>query len=145
MPLSRFAGKPVLVVNTASACGFTKQYADLESLWSAYKDQGLIVIGAPSNDFGAQEPGTNADINEFCKDQYNVTFPLTAKVTVKGDQAHPFYAWAKEQAGLLASPKWNFHKYLIGPDGTLIDWFATPTNPNAAKVKKAIERILKDQ
>lgn len=142
LPGSTFAGKAVLVVNTASHCGFTKQYTALQSVYDQYRDQGLVVLGMPSNDFGGQEPGTEAEIKEFCEVNFSVDFPLTGKVGVKGDGAHPFFKWAKDQVGVVGSPKWNFHKYLIAPDGKLVDWFSTPTAPTSGKVTKAIEAIL---
>jgi glutathione peroxidase len=142
LPLSDFEGKAVLVVNTASQCGFTPQYTDLEALWDTYKDKGLVVLGVPSNDFGGQEPGTEAEIKDFCATNFDVSFPMTAKTVVKGSDAHPFYAWARKELGFLAAPKWNFHKYLIAPDGTLADWFSTPTSPTSDKVKAAVETAL---
>jgi glutathione peroxidase len=142
LPGSKFAGKAVLVVNTASHCGFTKQYTALQEVYDQYRDQGLVVLGMPSNDFGGQEPGTEAEIKEFCEVNFSVDFPLTGKVGVKGDAAHPFYKWAKDQVGMVGSPKWNFHKYLIAPDGKLVDWFSTPTAPTSSKVTKAIEAVL---
>jgi len=142
LPASTFAGKAVLVVNTASECGFTKQYTALQNVYEQYRDQGLIVLGVPSNDFGGQEPGSEAEIKEFCEVNFSVDFPLTGKVVVKGDNAHPFYKWAKDQVGMVGSPKWNFHKYLIGPDGALVDWFSTPTAPTSGKITKAIEAML---
>lgn len=145
MPLSQFKGHPVLVVNTASECGYTPQYEDLEKLWLAYKDKGLVIIGVPSNDFGGQEPGTAAEIATFCKLNYGVTFPLSEKMVVKGDKADPFYKWAGEQAGALGRPKWNFHKYLIGADGRFIDWFSTPTKPMSPKITAAVDKALAAQ
>lgn len=142
LPASTFAGKAVLVVNTASQCGFTKQYTALQSVYDQYREQGLVVLGVPSNDFGGQEPGSEAEIKEFCEVNFSVDFPLTGKVVVKGDNAHPFYKWAKDQVGMVGSPKWNFHKYLIAPDGQLVDWFSTPTAPTSGKVTKAIEAVL---
>ena len=142
LPLSAFKGKAVLVVNTASKCGFTPQYKDLEALHSKYRDKGLVVLGVPCNDFGGQEPGSAAEIRSFCDNNYGVTFPLTAKTRVTGREAHPFYAWARDKVGILGSPKWNFHKYLIAPDGTLADWFSTPTSPSAERVTAAIEKVL---
>ena len=142
LPLSEFKGKAVLVVNTASYCGFTKQYNDLQALWESYQDKGLIVLGVPSNDFGRQEPGTENKIKEFCEVNFNINFPMTEKSVVKGDNAHPFYKWAKQEFGFMAAPKWNFHKYLIDKEGNLADWFATTTNPTSAKMKKRIESIL---
>ena len=140
--LAEKAGKPILVVNTASLCGYTPQYAGLEQLWRRYRDQGLLVLGVPSNDFGGQEPGTEAEIKRFCERQYAVDFPLTAKEHVSGGEAHPFYQWAAGVAGEAAAPRWNFHKYLVGPDGQLAAWFPTKTSPTAAEVTAAIEEAL---
>ena len=142
MPLSQFKGHPMLIVNTASECGYTPQYEELEALWQAYKGQGLVVIGVPSNDFGGQEPGKASEIATFCKLNYGVSFPLADKTVVKGNGAHPFYAWAGEQAGMLGRPKWNFHKYLIGADGRFVDWFSTPTKPMGPKITAAVEKAL---
>lgn len=142
MPLAHFAGKVILVVNTASQCGFTQQYADLQRVWQMYRDRGLVVLGVPSNDFGGQEPGTEADIKAFCEVNFDVDFPLTAKEHVKGSAAHPFYRWAAQQVGALATPKWNFHKYLIAPDGRLVGWFSTVTRPTSQAVITAIEQHL---
>jgi glutathione peroxidase len=142
LPLSDFKGKAVLVVNTASECGYTPQYKDLQAVWERYRDRGLVVLGVPSNDFGGQEPGTEAEIKRFCERQYAVDFPLTAKVHVTGGEAHPFYQWAAEVAGEAASPRWNFHKYLLGPDGGLAAWFPTKTSPTAKDVTAAIDETL---
>ena len=142
LPLSRFAGKAVLVVNTASRCGFTGQYRGLQALWSDYRDRGLVVLGVPSNDFGRQEPGTEAEIKAFCGEDFGVDFPLTAKTAVRGAEAHPFYRWARAEAGVLAAPKWNFHKYLIAPDGGLAAWFYSWTTPGAARLRRAVEAVL---
>jgi len=142
LPLSQYRGKAVLVVNTASLCGFTPQYEGLQALWDTYRDRGLVVLGVPSNDFGAQEPGTSTEIKDFCATNYQVTFPLAEKEVVSGADAHPFYQWARAELGMLASPKWNFHKYLIAPDGRLVDWFSTTTKPGSAKVIKAVEAVL---
>ncbi len=142
LPMSVFEGKTVLVVNTASLCGFTPQYLELQALWSRYRDRGLIVLGVPSNDFGSQEPGTAHEISTFCEVNYGIDFPMTDKVQVKGDAAHPFYRWAARQVGFAGKPRWNFHKYLIGPDGRLINWFSSPTKPTAARVVEAIEALL---
>ena len=142
LALSDFKGKAVLVVNTASQCGFTPQYQALQDLWARYEARGLVVLGVPSNDFGGQEPGTSAEIKTFCETNYFITFPLAEKERVSGANAHPFYQWAKAQLGVLAAPKWNFHKYLIAPDGRLVDWFATPTKPDDPKVIQAIEAVL---
>ena len=142
LPLSQFEGRTVLVVNTASRCGFTPQYRGLQSLHRKYADQGLIVLGVPSNDFGAQEPGAEAEIQEFCESQFGVDFPLTGKVCVSGDEAHPFFRWAAQEMGPLAQPRWNFHKYLIAPDGRLVDWFSSATEPEAESVCHSIEANL---
>ncbi len=142
MPLASYKGNVVLLVNTASECGYTPQYEGLEALWLAYKDKGLVIIGVPSNDFGGQEPGKAEDIATFCKINYGVTFPLADKTVVKGDGAAPIYVWAGKEAGVLGRPKWNFHKYLFGKDGRFVDWFATPTEPMSAKVVKAVEKAL---
>ena len=137
-----FSGKAVLVVNTASFCGFTNQYSALQELWEKYRDQGLVVLGVPSNDFGSQEPGSENKIKKFCETNFSINFPMTSKAKVKGKDAHPFFIWARERVGVVGSPKWNFHKYLIGPDGQLVDWFASTTKPDSIKVKKAIEKAL---
>ncbi len=141
-PLSNYKGKVVLIVNTASQCGFTPQYAELEKLHETYKDKGLVVIGVPSNDFGAQEPGTGKEIAAFCRLNYGVSFPMMAKEIVSGDKAHPFYLWAKQQLGFGTAPKWNFHKYLIGADGKLVDYFNSTTSPTSPRVTEAIEKLL---
>lgn len=142
LPLSIFEGKTVLVVNTASQCGFTPQYKGLEELYKKYRDRGLVVLGVPSNDFGAQEPGSSEEIQHFCETNFSVDFPLTEKVKVTGDDAHPFFRWAAKEMGPLAKPRWNFHKYLIAPDGRLVDWFSTVTSPDAASVSRSIEANL---
>ena len=142
LPLSSFSGKVVLIVNTASKCGFTKQYAGLQELWEKYQNNGLVVLGVPSNDFGYQEPGGETEIKSFCEVNYGIDFPMTSKVRVNGDQAHPFYRWAAQQFGFHARPRWNFHKYLIAPDGRLADWFSTGTSPTSPRVLKAVEQLL---
>lgn len=143
LPLSQFKGRVLLVVNTASECGYTPQYEGLEALWQMHKDDGLTVLGVPCNQFGGQEPGTELEIGAFCQKNFGVTFPLTAKCAVKGAEAHPFYVWAGEQAGVLGRPKWNFHKYLIGKDGQFIDWFATATVPTGPKISAAVKKALR--
>ena len=145
LPLSEFRGKVVLVVNTASFCGFTKQYNGLQAVYEKYIERGLVVLGVPSNDFGDQEPGSNAEIAQFCQGAFNVTFPLTAKYAVKGDDAHPFYKWARTVLGGGAAPSWNFHKYLVGADGKLIASFATTVEPGSPKLLQAIEAALADR
>ena len=142
LALSDYAGQVVLVVNTASRCGFTRQYGDLQEVWERYREQGLVVLGVPSNDFGGQEPGSEAQIKAFCEVNFNIDFPMTAKTQVRGDTAHPFYQWAAEELGAAAAPRWNFHKYLIGRDGTLVNWFSTPTAPTSKPITSAIEAQL---
>ncbi len=142
LALGAFEGGPVLVVNTASACGLTPQYAELQKLWETYGKRGLTVLGVPSNDFGAQEPGSDAEIAQFCSTRYQVGFPMTAKQTVLGAAAHPFYRWAVEQLGEAGAPRWNFHKYLIGPDGELVEMFGSRTAPLDPSVIAAIEPLL---
>lgn len=137
--LSSYAGRPMLVVNTASLCGYTPQYAGLETLWSRYRDKGLVILGVPSNDFGNQEPGSAADIGKTAHDSYHVTFPLTAKVTVKGAGAHPFYRWAAQERPQEV-PRWNFHKYLIGRDGQLRGGYASAVEPTDPRIVGAIEQ-----
>lgn len=142
LPLEKFAGKAVLIVNTASFCGFTPQYAGLQKVWSRYRDRGLVVLGVPSNDFGAQEPGSEAAIKEFCEVNFDIDFPLTAKQHVTGPEAHPFYRWAARELGPAAAPRWNFHKYLIAPDGRLVGWFPTRVEPTSEETIRALEALL---
>jgi glutathione peroxidase len=139
---STLSGKVVLVVNTASQCGFTPQYQGLEALWREYRDKGLVVLGIPSNDFGGQEPGSDAQVASFCEINYGVDFPLLSKQTVSGMAAHPFYRWAAERTGPLGVPRWNFHKILVGRDGRLVDWFSSLTPPDAGRLRAAIDRAL---
>lgn len=143
MPLSEYAGKPVIIVNTASKCGFTPQYKGLEEVWQRHKADGLIMLGVPSNDFAGQEPGTSMEIEQFCEINFGVDFPLTEKVHVKGADAHPLFNWLGEQGGFLSRPRWNFYKYFIGRDGKLKDWFASVTTPDSAKFTRAVEKLLK--
>jgi glutathione peroxidase len=145
MPLADFKGKVLLVVNTASQCGFTPQYAGLQNLWQRYKDRGLVVIGVPSNDFGSQEPGDASAIQTFTQSQYHIDFPMTSKAIVSGDEAHPFYKWLRVQHGSMVRPMWNFHKFLIGKDGQLRDWFGSATAPDSEKLIAAIEEALAEQ
>ena len=142
LPLTSFKDKVVLVVNTASQCGLTPQYDGLEKLYSDYKDQGLVVLGVPCNQFMGQEPGTEAEIKDFCETRFNIDFPLTSKVDVKGDDAHPFYKWAEQALGEPAVPVWNFHKILIGKDGEAIQAFGPRTEPTDPGLKSAIEGAL---
>ncbi len=143
LPLEQFKGHPVLLVNTASECGFTPQFEGLEKLWESYKDKGLIVIGVPSNDFGGQEPGVGQEIATFCQRNYGVTFPLADKSVVSGADAIPVYQWASAKAGALGAPHWNFHKYLFGKDGKFVDWFASTTEPQSEKIVAAVDKVLK--
>ena len=141
-PLKDLTGHPLLVVNTASKCGFTPQYQGLEAVWREFKDAGLVVIGVPSNDFGKQEPGTAEEISSFCEMNYGVDFPMMSKVHVKGSEAHPFFQWVAVQGGMLSRPRWNFFKYLIDRQGTLQEWYASITKPESEKIRSAIEKML---
>lgn len=137
-----YKGKVVLVVNTASRCAFTPQYKGLERLYREKRDQGLVILGFPSNDFGNQEPGGEKSIMQFCKLKYDVEFPMFKKIRVRGDQAHPFYKALTAAAD--SSPKWNFHKYLIGRDGRLIDDYSSFRSPDGSTVRSAVERALQE-
>jgi glutathione peroxidase len=139
--LRTFAGRPVLIVNTASRCGFTKQYTGLQDLWSRYRQRGLVVLGVPANDFAGQEPGSNEEIMGFCSGTFGVTFPLAAKTTVVGASAHPFYRWAAAQRP-GDQPRWNFHKYLIGRDGRIAAVFPTSVEPTDPRVIRAVEQAF---
>src|SRR5258708_7280599 len=144
-PLASFKGKVVLLVNVASRCGFTPQYSGLETLYEKYKDRGFVIVGIPANNFGAQEPGTNQEIKTFCTSKYHVTFPMMAKVSVKGDDITPLYAFLTDK---MANPKtggeigWNFTKFLIGPDGKVLARFDSEVEPNAKDLTSAIEKAL---
>tara|TARA_B110000037_G_C16900235_1_gene415890 strand:- start:192 stop:704 length:513 start_codon:yes stop_codon:yes gene_type:complete len=140
--LSSFKGQTILLVNVASNCGFTKQYDDLQKLYDIYKDRGLVVFGIPSNQFGGQEPGSNSEIKDFCETNFNITFPITTKYDVKGNNAHPIYIWAKETYGKSTIPKWNFHKILINKNGKIEDTYASFTKPMSKKIIKRLEEIL---
>jgi glutathione peroxidase len=139
--LADYAGKPIMVVNTASLCGFAPQYAGLEQLFARFHDRGLMIIGVPSNDFGGQEPGGPAEISETANKEYGVTFPLSAKADVKGPNAHPFYKWAATERP-QETPKWNFHKYLIGSDGYISEVFPTEVEPTDPRVVDAVAKEL---
>ena len=138
---NEYKNKVILIVNTASYCGFTKQYADLQELWDKYKSRGLIVLGVPSNSFN-QEKNNNSEVKEFCKVNFNINFPLSAITEVKGDNAHDLFKWAKNNHGKSAIPKWNFHKILINKEGKVEDTFTSFTKPMSKKITKAIEKIL---
>ncbi|MBS2016244.1 MAG: glutathione peroxidase [Deltaproteobacteria bacterium] len=137
--LSEYKGKVALVVNTASECGYTPQYAGLEALWKAYKDKGLVVLGFPSNDFGGQEPGSSKDIQTFCSSKYGVTFPMFEKVKTKGDGRSELYKLLTDAAG---EPKWNFHKYLVDKQGKVIAGYKSSVTPESDELKKAIDAAL---
>ena len=138
---NEYKNKVILIVNTASYCGFTKQYTDLQELWDKYKSRGLIVLGVPSNSFN-QEKNKNSDVKEFCKVNFNINFPLSAITEVKGDNAHDLFKWAKNNHGKSAIPKWNFHKILINKEGKVEDTFTSFTNPMSKKLVDKIENIL---
>jgi len=140
--LKQFKDKTILLVNVASNCGFTKQYSELQELYDEYNDKGLVVLGVPSNQFGGQEPGSNNEIKDFCETNFNITFPMTAKIDVKGENAHPIYLWAKENHGNSAVPKWNFHKILINKDGKIEETYSSFTKPMSKKLINKIEEIL---
>ena len=141
--LADYAGHPILIVNTASLCGFTPQYAGLQQLWTEFHDRGVMIVGVPSNDFGGQEPGGATEIAETAQHQYGVTFPMAAKAIVKGPNAHPFYRWAAN-ARPKDVPRWNFHKYLVGRDGYLAEVFPESVDPLDTRVKTGIARALAD-
>jgi glutathione peroxidase len=143
VPLAQFRGKPLLIVNTASACGFTPQFAGLQELHRTYADRGLVVLGFPCNQFGSQDPGSNAEIAGFCQQNYGVSFPMMQKIEVNGGDAHPLYRWLTAEApGLLGSKaiKWNFTKFLVGKDGTVLKRYAPQDAP--AKLARDIEAAL---
>ena len=142
LDLSTFNGKTILLVNVASKCGFTKQYDDLQKLYENFKDKGLIVVGIPTNQFGGQEPGTESEIKNFCETNFNITFPMTSKYDVKGDNAHPIYIWAKDTFGKSTIPKWNFHKILINKNGKIEDTFVSFTSPLSKKIIEKLNQIL---
>jgi glutathione peroxidase len=143
LPLSNFKGKALLVVNVASQCGLTPQSSGLETLWKAKRDKGLVILGVPANDFGAQEPGTEKEIKTFCETRFSVDFPMAAKEHVIGGEAHPLYKWIAGELGEGAAPKWNFHKYLFNKDGTIAGTFGSRTEPNDAAMNAAIDAALK--
>ena len=142
--LSEFKGKTILVVNTASLCGFTYQYDDLQKLYETYSNDGLVVLGVPSNDFGNQESGSNKEVKEFCDSTFSITFPLTEKYVVKGRDAHPFFQWTKKELGFISGvPRWNFHKIIIDKNGKALEGFTALTKPSSKKFVKALEKALK--
>ena len=139
--LNEFQNKVVLITNTASYCGFTKQYSDLQKLWQKYKAEGLVVLGVPSNSFN-QEKSNEKDVKDFCEVNFNINFPMTKITEVKGDDAHEIFKWAKKNYGKSAVPKWNFHKILINKKGKVEDTFASFTNPMSNKITSKIESLL---
>jgi glutathione peroxidase len=141
--LADYKEKVIIVVNVASRCGFTNQYKDLQALWSKYKKKNLVVIGVPSNNF-RQEPGSNKEIKDFCETTFGIDFPITQKIDVIGNKSHPFYVWAKNNHGLSAVPKWNFHKIIIGKNGKVANTFSSITNPSSNKFMSSIEEELKN-
>lgn len=141
LPLARYAGHPLLVVNTASMCGYTYQYEALQALWQRYRDRGLVVLGVPSNDF-RQERGSAEEIKTFCEANFAVDFPITEKVAVTGAGSHPLFAWFRQQLGDDAGPSWNFNKYLVGPDGKVIASWDSGVEPGGAQITRAIEGLL---
>ena len=138
-PMTDYQGKVALVVNTASECGFTPQYAGLEKLWQEYRERGLVVLGFPSNDFGQQEPGTPEEIRGFCDLNFHVTFPMFAKVKTKGDGQSPVFAFLTAKH---PKPRWNFYKYVIGRDGEVKDYFVSITTPDSKRLRRAVEKAL---
>ena len=144
MALEQWRGKVLLVVNTASFCGYTKQYAGLQELWTKYESKGLVVVGVPSNDFGGQEPKAEGEIKTFCQGAFGVTFPLTSKEPVTGPDAHAFYKWATTAAGADGAPRWNFHKYLIARDGRLIRSLTSTITPMSDEVTGWVEKALSE-
>jgi glutathione peroxidase len=140
--LNVLAGSPLIIVNTASKCGFTPQYQALQAAWKQYGPAGLTIIGVPSNDFANQEPGTDAEISSFCEINYGVDFPIMSKVHVKGPEAHPFFNWVGQEAGFLARPRWNFFKYLINKKGQLEEWFSPITKPDSKKFTSEVQKLF---
>jgi len=142
LPMAQFRGKAVLLVNTASFCGFTPQYEDLQALWRDYRGRGLVVLGVPSDNFGGQEYGSEAEVKQFCEVNFDIDFPLTEKQQVKGDEAHPLYRWIAETLGKDGVPRWNFHKFLIDPEGRVVGAWPSAVKPGAAPLLAAIEANL---
>ena len=139
--LNKYKNKVIVVVNVASRCGYTPQYEDLQTLWSEYKSKNLVVLGIPTNNF-RQEPGSNKEIKNFCETNFGITFPMTEKISVIGNNSHPFYKWARKDYGIGAIPKWNFHKIIIGKDGKVAETFSSITKPSSKKFIKVIENLI---
>jgi glutathione peroxidase len=142
LPLGRWQGQPILMVNTASECGYTPQYRKLQNLWEEYRRSGLIVLGIPCNDFGGQEPGSNEEIAEFCSSQYQVTFPVTTRQSIIGENPHPLFIALREEFGADILPRWNFHKYLFSRDGELVEHFPSKMEPDDPGFRHEIESNL---
>ena len=139
---SDFKGKVVMVVNTASLCGFAKQYGEMQKLWEKYRDKDFILIAVPTNDFMNQEPKSDAEIVSFCEINFGINFPITQKVTSKGKDIHPFFKYSKENFKGFSGPNWNFYKYIFDKEGNAIAWFSSFTSPNSKKIEKILEEIL---
>ena len=139
--LADYKDKVVLLVNTASQCGFTPQYAGLQKIYDRYKDDGFVVLGVPSDDFN-QELSTDDDVKKFCEIRYGVNFPLTSIQKIKGESAHPLYKWISGNTSVIGQPRWNFHKYLIGKEGKIINWFSSMTSPTSDGLLKQVEQAL---
>ena len=145
LPLKDYEGKVLFIVNTASQCGFTPQYKELQALWDRFREKQFILLGIPSNDFGNQEPGDAGEIKEFCQANYDTDFTLGEKISVKGKNAHPFYQWVATHKSGAAIPKWNFHKIIIDRDGRLAAWIESATEPQNQRVVTTIERLLAEE
>ncbi|GIR26763.1 MAG: glutathione peroxidase [Alphaproteobacteria bacterium] len=141
--LSDYKSKVVLLVNTASKCGFTPQYSGLQKIYERYKDDGLVVLGVPTNDFN-QEFSKDSDVKEFCEIRFGVEFPMSSIQPIRGENAHPIYKWIKSNVSVIGQPRWNFHKYLIGKDGKIINWFSSMTSPTSEGLINQIETALYD-
>ena len=139
--LSDYKNKVVLLVNTASQCGFTPQYAGLQKIYDRYKDDGFVVLGVPSDDFN-QELSSDDDVKNFCEIRYGVNFPLTSIQKIKGESAHPLYKWISGNTSVIGQPRWNFHKYLIGKEGQIVNWFSSMTSPTSEGLIKQVEQAL---
>ncbi len=140
--LKEFKNKPIIIVNSASFCGFTYQYEQLENLYQNFNKKGLVIIAIPSNDFGGQEFKDNKKVKEFCEVNFNISFPITTITKVKGKNRHPFFNWVEKEAGYLSLPKWNFYKYLISKDGKLSSWFSSVTKPSSEKLLNELKKIM---
>jgi len=143
MPLKLYAGRPLIVVNTASLCGFSGHFKGLEDIWRRHRENGLLMLGVPSNDFGHQEPGNSVAVAAVCLDKFGVTFPLLQKTRVKGRDTHPLFRFLTAEGGYFSRPRWNFYKYLVGRDGHLKNWFSSLTNPGGEKFQDAVSELMK--